>query len=150
MVPVQPPVLTGVAKQLEDAEELFRAQKVAEAKEAWSAILGSTAEKPAQARAYYGLARVALTERDPERADQLFRKVLDLEPDASTHSWSLLYLGKLADSQGESEPAKGFYGQALAIAGLPEQVKREAQQGLSGTFFRPRPVSEDDEDQEDQ
>ena len=88
------------------------------------------------------MARVALSERDPERADQLFRKVLELEPDASTLSWSLVYLGKLADSQGEGEPAKEFYGQALAIAGLPEQVKREAQQGLSGAFFRPRPPDE--------
>lgn len=141
-VQAKPPVLTGVAKALDDAEELFRAQKLPAAKEAWSAILGGTAEKPAQARAYYGLARVALSERDPERADQLFRKVLELEPDASTHSWSLVYLGKLADSQGEAEPAKEFYGQALAIAGLPDQVKREAQQGLSGAFFRPRPPEE--------
>jgi len=141
-VEVKPPALTGVAKALDDAEELFRAQKIAPAKEAWSAILGSTAEKPAQARAYYGLARVALSERDPERGDQLFRKVLELEPDASTQSWSLVYLGKLADSQGEAEPAKEFYGQALAVAGLPDQVKREAQQGLSGAFFRPRPPEE--------
>ncbi len=141
-VQAKPPVLTGVAKALEDAEELFRGQKAAQAKEAWSAILGSTAEKPAQARAYYGLARVALSERDPERADQLFRKVLELEPDASTQSWSLVYLGKLADSQGEAEPAKEFYKQALAVAGLPDQVKREAQQGQAGAFFRPRPPEE--------
>lgn len=141
-VQAKPPVLTGTAKSLDDAEELFRAQKLPAAKDAWSAILGSTAEKSTQARAYYGLARVALSERDPERADQLFRKVLELEPDASTLSWSLVYLGKLADSQGEGEPAKEFYGQALAIAGLPEQVKREAQQGLSGAFFRPRPPDE--------
>lgn len=141
-VPAKPPVLTGLAKALEDAEELFRGQKLTQSKEAWSAILGGTAEKPAQARAYYGLARVALSERDPERADMLFRKVLELEPDASTHSWSLVYLGKLADSQGEAEPAKEFYGQALAIAGLPDQVKREAQQGLTGAFFKPRPPEE--------
>jgi tetratricopeptide (TPR) repeat protein len=141
-VQAKPPVLTGIAKALDDAEELFRAQKLTESKDAWSAIMSSTAEKPAQARAYYGLARVALSERDPERADQLFRKVLELEPDASTHSWSLVYLGKLADSQGERDPAKDFYGQALTIAGLPDQVKREAQQGLGGAFFRPRPPQE--------
>jgi tetratricopeptide (TPR) repeat protein len=141
-VPAKPPVLTGNAKALEDAEELFRNQKLAEAKAAWSVLMASTTEKPAQARAYYGLARVALSERDPERADQLFRKVLELEPDTSTHSWSLVYLGKLADSQGEGEPAKEFYRQALAIAGLPDQVKREAQQGLTGAFFRPRPPEE--------
>ena len=138
-VPAKPPVLTGVAKALDDAEELFRTQKFPAAKEAWSVIMASNAEKPVQARAYYGLARVALSERDPERADGLFRKVLDLEPDASTLSWSLVYLGKLSDSQGEGDPAKQFYQQALAVAGLPDQVKREAQQGLAGAFFRPRP-----------
>jgi tetratricopeptide (TPR) repeat protein len=141
-VQAKPPVLTGTAKALDDAEELFRAQKLAEAKEAWSTIMASSADKPVQARAYYGLARVALSERDPERADQLFRKVLELEPDASTQSWSLVYLGKLSDSQGEGGPAKEFYQQALAIAGLPDQVKREAQQGLAGAFFRPRPPEE--------
>ena len=109
----------------------------------FNVAMDGTAEKPAQARADYGLARVALTERDPERADMLFRKVLELEPDASTLAWSLVYLGKLADSQGEAEPAKEFYGQALAVAGLPEQVKREAQQGLAGAFFRPRPPEAD-------
>jgi tetratricopeptide (TPR) repeat protein len=141
-VQAKPPALTGMAKALEDAEDFFRGQKLADAKAAWSAILGQTAEKPAQAKAYYGLARVALSQRDPEGADQLFRKVLELEPDASTQSWTLVYLGKLADSQGEGQPAKDFYGQALAIAGLPDQVKREAQQGLTGAFFRPRPPEE--------
>ncbi len=84
------------------------------------------------------MGRIALAERNPERADQLFRKVLELEPDASTLSWTLLYLGKLADSQGEAIPAKEFYRRALAVAGLPEQVKREAERGSQGAFFRAR------------
>ncbi|MEO8099080.1 MAG: tetratricopeptide repeat protein [Acidobacteriota bacterium] len=137
-VPAKPPVLTGVAKTLQDAEDLFDKKDYAGARSAWNALLANTAEKPPQARAYYGLGRVALSDRDPERADQLFRKVLELQPDASTQAWSLLYLGKLADSQGEAESAKQFYQQSLAVAGLPDQVKREAQQGLSGAFFKPR------------
>jgi len=132
------PVLTGSAKTLEDAEELFRANKYDQAKQAFSRAVGEVAEKPMQARAYYGLARIAVMQRDPETGDQLFRKVLDYEPDASTRSWSLLYIGKLADSQGEAEPAKDFYRQALAVAGLPDQVKREAEQGLQGAFARTR------------
>ena len=46
------------------------------------------------------------SERDPRVGDRLFRKVLEMEPDASTKSWSLLYLGRLADSQGEREQAQ--------------------------------------------
>jgi tetratricopeptide (TPR) repeat protein len=99
------------------------------------------------------LGRIALTERAPERADQLFRQVLDFNPDASTRAWTLVYLGKLADSQGEQEPARGFYRKALAVEGLPEQVKREAEQGLAGAFYRPpapgsEADSEEDEDEE--
>jgi len=132
------PVLTGTAKALEDAEELFRANSYDQAKDAFNKVLKDAAEKPAQARAYYGLARIAVIQRNPEFGDQLFRKVLDLEPDASTRSWSLLYIGKLADSQGEAEPAKDYYRQALAVAGLPDQVKREAEKGLQGAFARTR------------
>jgi tetratricopeptide (TPR) repeat protein len=135
---VAPPVLTGVAKMLDDGDEFIRKQDVVHAKEIFSAVLTTTAERPPQARAFYGLARAALIESDPEKADGLFRKVLDTDPDASTQAWSLLYLGKLADSQGEGDAAKEFYQRALAVAGLPDQVKREAGQGITGTFFRAR------------
>jgi len=130
--------LTGAAKALEDAEELFRANNYEQAKDAFNKVLKDATEKTAQARAYYGLARIAVIQRNPESGDQLFRKVLDLEPDASTRSWSLLYIGKLADSQGEADPAKDYYRQALAVAGLPDQVKREAEKGLQGAFARTR------------
>ena len=151
-VEVKPPALTGNAKILEDGEEAFRTGKVAAAKEIWSRLLASTDERPVQARAYYGLGRVALAERNPERADQLLRKVLEMDPDASTLAWSLVYLGKLADSQGEGEAAKQFYSKALAVAGVPDQVKREAEQGATGAFFRSRPpeaAEPEEEDEED-
>jgi tetratricopeptide (TPR) repeat protein len=135
---VKPPPPAGIAKVLEDAEDLFRAGMIDKAKEGFDRALAEAAEKPAQARAYYGLARVAVMQRDPETADRLFRKALDFEPDAATKAWSLLYIGKLSDSQGEAEPAKDFYRQALAVDGLPDQVKREAEQGLAGAFRRPR------------
>lgn len=149
-VQAKAPVLTGNAKILEDAEEAFRGGKLAESKEIWSKLMASTDDRPTQARAYYGLGRVALSERSPERADQLFRKVLDLNPDASTLSWTLVYLGKLADSQGEGDTAKQLYSKVLAIAEAPEQVKREAQQGMTGAFFKARPPEpEEPEDDPD-
>lgn len=148
--PAKPPALTGVAKTLDDAENAFRAQKYAEAKAAWSEVAATAIEKPAQARALYGLGRLALTDRNPERADQIFRKVLESEPDASTSSWTLLYLGKLADSQGEGNPAKEFYRRALGVTGVSEQVKREAEQGLTGSFFKARPPDADEPDDEEE
>jgi cytochrome c-type biogenesis protein CcmH/NrfG len=75
-------------------------------------------------------------ERDPETGDRLFRKVLELEPDASTKSWSLLYLGRLADSQKEREQAAQFYQQALEVPDAPETVRVAAQKGLKEAFTK--------------
>ena len=114
----------------------MRSRDAAKAKEIFTRALAEAQEKSQQARAYYGLARVAILNRDPETGDQLFRRVLELEPDGATKSWTLVYLGKLADSQGEAAPAKEFYRQALAVPDLPDQVRKEAEQGMQGAFTR--------------
>ena len=130
------PVLTGAAKTLDDAEEFVRAKNAVRAKELFLRTMQETSEQPLHAKAYYGLARVALLEKDPETSDRLFHKVLELTPDGSTKSWSLLYIGKLADSQGEPDEALVQYQAALATAGIPEQVRQEAEKGLKGAFAR--------------
>jgi hypothetical protein len=73
-------------------------------------------------------------QRDPETGDRLFRKVLELDPDPSTKAWSLLYLGRLADSHKDREGATEFYKQALAVPGLPDTVREAAQKGLQEAF----------------
>ncbi len=136
---VGPPPLTGVAKTLEQGENAIRARDAEAAKEIFNDVFDESDEPQPQARAYYGLARVAILENDPETADGLFRRVIDMEADDATKSWSFLYLGKLADSQGRLDQAKEFYRQALEVPGVPDQVRGEAQQGLDGAFARPRP-----------
>jgi tetratricopeptide (TPR) repeat protein len=134
--PVAPPkpVLTGAAKTLADAEEAYLDRDLERAKTGYLRVLNETAENPMHAKAYYGLARVAVLERDPETGDRLFRKVLELDPDPSTKSWSLLYLGRLADSQKDRQGATEFYQQALAVPGLPDTVREAAQKGLERPF----------------
>ena len=134
--PVAPPkpVLTGAAKTLADAEQAYLDRDLQRAKTAYLRVLNETDENPMHAKAYYGLARIAVLERDPETGDRLFRKVLELDPDPSTKSWSLLYLGRLADSQKDREGATEFYKQALAVPGLPDTVREAAQKGLEGPF----------------
>lgn len=129
-----PPVLTGAAKTLDEAEQAYIDRDVPRAKSLFLRALQETEQKPLHAKAYYGLARVAVLERDPETGDRLFRKVLELEPDASTQSWSLLYLGRLADSQGERDQAAEFYRHALAVRDAPETVRVAAQKGLTEAF----------------
>ena len=72
---------------------------------------------------------------DPEVGDRLFRKVLELEPDAYTKSWSLLYLARLADSQPDGrDEALSFYKAALAVEGVPDSVRKAAEKGLKEAF----------------
>jgi tetratricopeptide (TPR) repeat protein len=146
---VKPPELTGAAKTLDDAEQLFLDREkapgnAAQAKELFLKAMQQTDEKPMHARAYYGLARIALLDRDPETADRFFRKILELEPDPATRAWALVYIGKLADSQGEKEPAQENYKSALAIQGISDLARQEAQRGLTGAFVR-NPKSKEQE-----
>jgi len=146
---VKPPELTGAAKTLDDAEQLFldrekSAGNAPKAKELFLKALQETQEKPMHAKAYYGLARIALLDRDPETADRFFRKILELEPDAATKAWALVYIGKLSDSQGEKESAQESYKSALAVQGISDLARQEAQRGLTGAFAR-NPKSKEQE-----
>ena len=132
--PVKPPELTGVAKTLADADQAYTDRDLDRAKLTYLRVLEQTTETPWPAKAYYGLARVAVLQRDPETGDRLFRKVLELEPDAETKSWSLLYLARLADSQGDRDQAVENYKAALAVPDAPESVRQAAQKGVAEVF----------------
>ena len=146
---VKPPELTGAEKTLDDAEQLFLDRdkatgNAAKAKELFLKALQQTELKPMHAKAYYGLARIALLEREPETADRLFRKILELEPEPATKAWALVYIGKLSDSQGEAEPAQESYRAALGVPGISDLARQEAQRGLTGAFAR-NPKSKEQE-----
>jgi tetratricopeptide (TPR) repeat protein len=131
-----PPAPSGAAKTLDDAEQAYTARDLGKAKQLYLRVMQETDQKPLHAKAYYGLARIAVLEKDPETGDRLFRKVLELEPDGSTKSWSLLYLARLADSQGDREEAQNFYRQALAVKGAPDAVRQAAQKGIQEKEFK--------------
>lgn len=131
----KPVTLTGVVLTLDKAENDYTNRDLTHAKELYLRALTETSVKPLHAKAYYGLARIAVLERHPEEADRLFEKVLELEPDAYTKSWSLLYRARLADSQEDRRnEAQEFYKAALAVEGAPDSVKRAAEKGLKEAF----------------
>ncbi len=132
--PAKPPELTGVAKTLADANRAYTDRDLDRAKLAYLRALEETTEASWHAKAYYGLARVAVLQKDPETGDRLFRKVLELEPDAETKAWSLLYLARLADSQGDRDQAVENYKAALAVPDAPESVRQAAQKGVAEAF----------------
>jgi tetratricopeptide (TPR) repeat protein len=132
--PVKPPELSGAAKTLADAEQAYTDRDLDRAKQIYLRVLEQTNEQSWHAKAYYGLARVAVLQRDPETGDRLFRKVLELEPDAETKSWSWLYLARLADSQGNRDQAVENYKAALAVPDAPESVRQAALKGVGEAF----------------
>ena len=132
--PVKPPELTGAAKTLAEADQAYTDRDLDRAKQTYLRVLEQTTEQSWHAKAYYGLARVAVLQRDPETGDRLFRKVLELEPDAETKSWSLLYLARLADSQGDRDQAVENYKAALAVPDAPESVRQAASKRRRGSL----------------
>ena len=124
------PEITGVFKTLEDAEDLYRAKKYAEAKPLFLRALQETPERPLHAKAYYGLARIAALQRDPELSVKLFEKVLDLEPDDTIRSLSHVNLGHLWAINNEQEKAAEHYQAALAVKGAPPAVRKAAEKAL--------------------
>jgi tetratricopeptide (TPR) repeat protein len=131
-----PPVLSESAKTLATAEDLYGNRDLPRARETYRKVLELPAENPVHARAYYGLARIAALDRDPELAEKLFQKTLEMSPDDDTKSWAYLYLGRLSDAAGEREQAEKHYRAALAVHGAPEQVKVAAEKGLAQPFQR--------------
>ena len=127
----QPSEITGVFKTLEDAEDLYRAKKYAEAKPLFLRALRETPEKPLHAKAYYGLARIAALQRDPELAVKLFEKVLDLEPDDTIKSLSHVNLGHLWAVNNEQEKAMEQYQAALAVKGIPPAIRKAAEKAMN-------------------
>jgi tetratricopeptide (TPR) repeat protein len=130
------PVLSKSAKSLAEAEDLYASRNLAAAQEGYRNLLQQPAENSVHARAYYGLARIAALNHDPELAEKLFQKTLEMSPDDATKSWAYLYLGRLSDAAGEREQAQKHYRAALAIRGAPEQVKIAAEKGLAQPFQR--------------
>jgi tetratricopeptide (TPR) repeat protein len=131
----EPAPLTGVAKTLDEAETLYLQRADAPAnlgksKQLFLEALPQAAEKPKQAAAYYGLARIALLEKDPETAEKLFTKTLELEPEPAVKAWALVYLGKLSLAAGETEAAVKFFQSALQVEGASAKAREEAQKGV--------------------
>lgn len=125
-----PPPLTGAAKTLAEAEDLYRGRQLEKARELYLRALKETDEKPLHAKSYYGLARIAVLKNDPELAERLFQKTLDLGPEPQDKAWVLVYLGRLAQAAGERSRALEHFKAALDVKGASAQARQGAEQGI--------------------
>ena len=122
--------LSPAAKSLETAEQFYSDKKYDRASEAFRTVLQQTEDKTLHARTYYGLARIAALQRDPELAEKLFHKTLELAPDSQTRAWTEVYLGRLSELSGEGEQAVQHYQAALAVKEASAGARQAAEQGL--------------------
>ena len=125
--PAAPPELTGPEKTLETAEDQYRARNLAKARETFLKVLQETSQRPMHARAYYGLARIAALEKNPELAEKLFEKTLASAPDPEAKSWAHVYLGRLASAAGERADAEKHYRAAIAVEGGSMAARKAAE-----------------------
>jgi tetratricopeptide (TPR) repeat protein len=122
--PAEPAV--RVNPTLEEAERLYKNRDLEGAKQAYLRLLKESDDQPLHARAYYGLARVAVLQKDPETGDRLFQKVLECSPEPDVKAWALVYLGRLSDIAGDRSQAELHYQNALAVIGDSAAAARGA------------------------
>ena len=130
---VEPPALTGAAKTLDDAEKLYTSRDLDQAKKLYLDVLQQTDNQSMHSAAYYGLARIAALQKDPELAQQLFHKTLELQPEPQVKAWSLVYLGRLSVAAGDRAQAATYFQSALKVEGASDAARQAASQGAESS-----------------
>jgi tetratricopeptide (TPR) repeat protein len=130
----RPPEPKGVYKTLAAAEQAYTDRDLEAARQLFLKALEETGDRPLHAKAYYGLARIAAREKNPEMAERLFEKTLENDPLPQEKAWSLVYLGRLSDAAGEREQATRRYREALAVEGASPAAHEAAEQGVQQSF----------------
>ena len=121
---------------IELADALYEQRDLAGARAAYRKIIEGGSARPVHARAYYGLARIAVLEKDPELAEKLFEKAQDLDPEPAVKAWLHIYLARLAAAAGEQERAVEQYKAALAVEGSSDTARAYAQKELQAAQAR--------------
>lgn len=122
--------LSGPRKTLEEAEDLYDARKLPESQKKFQLVLDETSEKSVKAHAYYGLARIAALEKNPELSYKLFGEALKSDPEPLVRVWSHIYLGRLSGLAGEDAEAIQHFEEAIKVEGASAKAKAAAQAAL--------------------
>lgn len=140
-LPAAQPQLSDSARTLEKAEDLYKSRTLDQAKDLYLKSLEQNGSPQDHAQAWYGLARIAILQKQPDSAIKLFEKTLGASPDDPTKAWTLVYLARLSmaaaaqeheaklDQQAlaDQQRAAKFYHDALGVPGASEQARKAAQ-----------------------
>jgi len=121
------PELSPSAQTLEKAEDLYLKRSLEDARQLYLKSLEQNGSAVEHAQAWYGLARIAVLQKQPDNAVKLFEKTLGASPDDPTKAWSLVYLARLSIAAGDPEKAGKFYKEALEVRGASETARKAAQ-----------------------
>ncbi len=121
------------ARTAEEAEQLYEKQELDKARQLYLRALEERGQAFEHARSYYGLARIAIRQNDPEVAERLFQKTLESSPEPQVKAWALVSLGSLAKIGGDREQANHFFENAMSVEGASQRARQEAQKGLEET-----------------
>jgi tetratricopeptide (TPR) repeat protein len=152
MVAVAPVVSADPVEQdLAEGQRQISARNGPAATSSFERVL---AAHPDDFRATYGLAVAAALSGKPDRARELFSKVIaasnnlpadsSVRPDPGNVSWSHIYLGRMYDVEGQRDLAVAEYRQALAVAGAPESARTAAQRGVESGYQTPSRANKSD------
>jgi tetratricopeptide (TPR) repeat protein len=135
----------AVEEYLAEGQRQISARNGAAASASFERVL---AARPNDLRATYGLAVASALLGKPDRARELFSKVIaaapqgspgagGTQPDPANVSWSHIYLGRMYDVEGQRDLAIGEYRAALGVAGAPETARAAAQRGVETGYQTP-------------
>jgi tetratricopeptide (TPR) repeat protein len=121
------PTRSPSAQTLEKAEDLYLKRSLDDAKQLYLKSLEQNGSAAEHAEAWYGLARIAVLQKEPDNAVKLFEKTLVASPDDATKAWTLVYLARLSMAASDREKAAKFYQEALGVQGASEPARKAAQ-----------------------
>jgi tetratricopeptide (TPR) repeat protein len=121
------PKLSPSGETLDKAEDLYSKRSLDDAKQLYLKSLEQSGSAAEHAQAWYGLARIAVLQKQPDAAVKLFEKTLGASPDDPTKAWSLVYLARLSMAARDPERAAKFYQEALGVQGASEKAREAAQ-----------------------
>ena len=123
---------SNAEKLLAVGEELSDERQLDLARAAFQKSLEEPPQPKLRARAYFGLARIAVLQKDPETAEKMFLKAIDSGADGEVGSWAYYYLGRLEEAADERDAAVKYYRLAVDTPGAAPKAKDAAQKALDG------------------
>lgn len=119
-------------KTLDEAETFYGQKNYEKARELFRRALEETNSRPLKGKAYYGLARLAALNRDPQSAVELFEKTISEGAEPQVTAWAHVFAGRLLDLAQDNDAAKKHFEAALATAGASPASRKAAEDGLKG------------------